>query len=340
MKFHSAVTTIGPLLLCIILAPTTMAQEDGVQEQQDHVHLRRRDVAANRGVFGDLVVDLGSSPRVLVEPPSNLPFAGLEPGSFLGLGGFPISFETAITPADPQMDIVGIDPADPQETNTAALPPLGMLGFPPGISQWSKGSNEFFDNFFESAPGPAPADDSLLEPAPPKGSNEPVPSPALQGFPELGPAPTGWNEPDPGLDPESDPEPDPFALFQLIFSESENAVYDGEDDENRRNELNDMIKNEIGTPPSASQVSQCKLIGFGSKPCGGPWSFLLYSTANTDEARLKELVSEYNQLETKINKAKQIGSTCSVPSLPIVGLVGGNCIATCKPNYYDCVDLP
>jgi hypothetical protein len=87
-----------------------------------------------------------------------------------------------------------------------------------------------------------------------------------------------------------------------------------------------MIKKEIGTP-SASQLSQCKLIAFGAKPCGGPWSYLVYSTANTNESRLLELVSEFNQLEEKMNEELGIASLCNLTTKPTVGLAGGVCTA-------------
>jgi hypothetical protein len=94
----------------------------------------------------------------------------------------------------------------------------------------------------------------------------------------------------------------------------------------RKEELNGMIKKEIGTP-SASQLSQCKSIAFGAKPCGGPWSYLVYSTANTNEPRLMELVSEFNQLDEKINQELGIISLCDHKTKPTVGLAGGVCTA-------------
>jgi hypothetical protein len=97
-------------------------------------------------------------------------------------------------------------------------------------------------------------------------------------------------------------------------------------DGGRQAELNDMIKEEIGTsPPSASETSQCDSIGFGSRPCGGPSSYLVYSTANTNEPRLKELVSEFNQLDKKRNEELGFASICSIELKPKLGLVDGVC---------------
>jgi hypothetical protein len=100
-------------------------------------------------------------------------------------------------------------------------------------------------------------------------------------------------------------------------------------DSERLKELRTLIDREIGTP-RANQPSQCKLIGFGSKPCGGPWSYLVYSTRNTDEFRLRQLVSQFNQFQKKINQESKIYSTCTLTPVPEVHLINGIC--TAKPQ--------
>lgn len=95
-------------------------------------------------------------------------------------------------------------------------------------------------------------------------------------------------------------------------------------DSERLRELRALVEKEIGTP-GASEAAQCKLIAFGAKPCGGPAEYLVYSTAKTDEARLKQLVNEFNQLAKKINQEQKILSDCMFVTEPKVGLVGGIC---------------
>jgi hypothetical protein len=95
-------------------------------------------------------------------------------------------------------------------------------------------------------------------------------------------------------------------------------------DSERLEDLHGMIKKEIGTP-SANEPSQCNLIGFGSKPCGGPSSYLVYSTAKTNDSRLKQLVSEFNQLAKKINEERGLFSDCAVTPKPKVEFVDGVC---------------
>ena len=97
----------------------------------------------------------------------------------------------------------------------------------------------------------------------------------------------------------------------------------------RLQELRTLIEKEIGTP-TANEPTQCKLIAFGSKPCGGPTRYLVYSMARTSEARLKQLVNEFNQLAKKVNEERKILSDCMFVTEPSVAFVGGVC--TIKAN--------
>ena len=97
-----------------------------------------------------------------------------------------------------------------------------------------------------------------------------------------------------------------------------------QNDSERLKELGRIIEQEIGTP-AANEPSQCKLIAFGSKPCGGPARYLVYSTAKTNETRLKQLVDEFNQLAKKINEERKIFSDCMFVSEPKVELIDGVC---------------
>ena len=65
---------------------------------------------------------------------------------------------------------------------------------------------------------------------------------------------------------------------------------------------------------------ECRSIAFGSKSCGGPWSYLVYSTS-IDTLELINLVNEYNALELRFNLNCGAVSDCSIPNAPI----GFNC---------------
>ena len=127
-----------------------------------------------------------------------------------------------------------------------------------------------------------------------------------------------------------------FTIIQMALA-MHNAVPSGglttamysardESDRERLRELKRAIDLEIGEP-RADSVAQCKYIGFGDKPCGGPWTYLVYSTARTDESKLERLVREYNALQKKINAEERLGSDCSVPPEPELMLDNGVCAA-------------
>jgi hypothetical protein len=97
-----------------------------------------------------------------------------------------------------------------------------------------------------------------------------------------------------------------------------------QDDSERLKELGRIIEQEIGTP-TANESSQCKLIAFGSKPCGGPARYLVYSTEKTDESRLKRLVNEFNGLAKKINEERKMMSDCMLVTEPKVEFVDKVC---------------
>ena len=88
--------------------------------------------------------------------------------------------------------------------------------------------------------------------------------------------------------------------------------------------LRDEIKAEIGTP-AAEERAQCRTMALGVKPCGGPWTYLVYSTAVSDEAKLRKLVDEFNELDRKRNEEDGLISDCSVVSEPKVTLADGVC---------------
>ncbi|HLT33888.1 MAG TPA: hypothetical protein VKZ98_08870 [Aquaticitalea sp.] len=72
----------------------------------------------------------------------------------------------------------------------------------------------------------------------------------------------------------------------------------------------------LATTSICSEEFSCRYIGFGSKPCGGPWEYLIYTTS-IDTLALTSLVMEYNQLEANYNINCDAISDCSVPIPPI-----------------------
>lgn len=79
------------------------------------------------------------------------------------------------------------------------------------------------------------------------------------------------------------------------------------------------LKSDIETLASSSvcnDASECRFISFGSKPCGGPWTYLVYSTSIDTEA-LENQVAQYNQLENIFNTQYGVLSDCALAVEPI-----------------------
>jgi hypothetical protein len=113
-------------------------------------------------------------------------------------------------------------------------------------------------------------------------------------------------------------------LLDILFSRPAADAFQQSDSE-RMQELRQMIQAEI-SDPTAKESSQCNVIAFGSKPCGGPATYLVYSTARSDESKLKSLAREYNELSRKYNLTRpDVMSNCLYVTEPAVQLIDGMC---------------
>lgn len=84
------------------------------------------------------------------------------------------------------------------------------------------------------------------------------------------------------------------------------------------------IKAVIGKA-EADQPAQCKIVGVGQKPCGGPATYLAYSTRDLDETAFLAQVAAYNELAKAINQRTGMMSDCAIVPVPQVSLVAGVC---------------
>jgi hypothetical protein len=99
-----------------------------------------------------------------------------------------------------------------------------------------------------------------------------------------------------------------------------------EDDRAKLKELADAIIAYIGTP-YCSGSDDCRYIGVGSKPCGGPWSYLIYSASTVDIDHLETLVRIHASFEEYMNIKYGYASTCDVPIPPLLECHDGICQA-------------
>ena len=73
--------------------------------------------------------------------------------------------------------------------------------------------------------------------------------------------------------------------------------------------------------------TDCRVIAFGSKPCGGPWEYLVYASSSVDTFRLEALVAEYNAINDELNRRQGGISDCMFVTAPRVTCVDGRCVA-------------
>ncbi|ALJ05492.1 hypothetical protein APS56_10340 [Pseudalgibacter alginicilyticus] len=103
-----------------------------------------------------------------------------------------------------------------------------------------------------------------------------------------------------------------IVCFSLVAFQCEDNNDTSKTQEEERKELSNL-KTNIETLANASicdETTECKYIALGSKPCGGPWSYLIYSTSiNVDE--LENLVKDYNKKEAAFNTKWGVFSDCA-----------------------------
>jgi hypothetical protein len=77
---------------------------------------------------------------------------------------------------------------------------------------------------------------------------------------------------------------------------------------------------------SCTDSTVCASIGVGSKPCGGPWHYLVYSKDTVDEEELTEAVADLNAYEAEYNAQDGIISDCSMAREAKPGCVDHKCL--------------
>ena len=75
----------------------------------------------------------------------------------------------------------------------------------------------------------------------------------------------------------------------------------------------------------ADNVEQCRVVGFGSKPCGGPASYIAVSTKGGNETEIMALIAKYNSAAKAENERIGLMSDCAVVPKPAVVLQNGVC---------------
>ena len=86
------------------------------------------------------------------------------------------------------------------------------------------------------------------------------------------------------------------------------------------------IRSLVGEP-ACSSVTQCRAQPFGSKPCGGPRQYLIFSATVTDSVRLASALARYHELDARQNERLGMSSDCAVVSRPALACALRQCAA-------------
>ncbi|WNH13893.1 hypothetical protein [Thalassobellus suaedae] len=116
-------------------------------------------------------------------------------------------------------------------------------------------------------------------------------------------------------------------LFMAFQCEDNNTITMEEEKESLN--VSKKIIEDLANTSICNETTTCKFIAFGSKPCGGPWSYLTYSTS-IDTDRLEGLVNEFNEKQADFNQKWNIASDCSFVTPPLSIECKNN---TCIPVY-------
>lgn len=112
----------------------------------------------------------------------------------------------------------------------------------------------------------------------------------------------------------------------MAFQCEDEVVATQESDQNKLSTYLKAIE-DLAASSVCNNASTCKYIALGSKACGGPKRYLVYSTSiNVEE--LERMVAEYNKKETEFNVKWSVSSDCSIPEPPTgVKCENNTCVA-------------
>jgi len=98
------------------------------------------------------------------------------------------------------------------------------------------------------------------------------------------------------------------------------------DDEARLAALHAEIE-ALAADRTCANEGDCAVSAFGTKACGGPTAYVVYSRATVDEAALAEKLQEYTELEEFMIIRYGLGSDCSILNVPTAECESGTCVA-------------
>ena len=112
--------------------------------------------------------------------------------------------------------------------------------------------------------------------------------------------------------------------FVLFISCAKETTLTPADEEQQLTQLGKEIE-EFAKNKACTGGDNCRSMPVGSKSCGGPTSYIIYSLSKTDEKQLSEKVKQYTDLQKELNIKYNRISDCSLLIPPTVDCLNGVC---------------
>jgi hypothetical protein len=104
----------------------------------------------------------------------------------------------------------------------------------------------------------------------------------------------------------------------------ENGLSDEEMDYQKLTQMGTEIKDYAKNKACAGD--ECRVMSMGSKACGGPTQFIVYSVGKVDEKVLTQKINSYTEYERQLNIKYSRISDCAMIAIPTVDCVNGLCV--------------
>ena len=117
-----------------------------------------------------------------------------------------------------------------------------------------------------------------------------------------------------------------LCMFLMAFQCEDDTIATQESEQEALNTSKKAIE-DLAATSICNENTTCKYIAFGNKPCGGPWSYLVYSTS-IDVEKLENMVEAYNKKEAEFNAKWGAFSDCAFAIPPTrINCENNTCIA-------------
>jgi hypothetical protein len=112
--------------------------------------------------------------------------------------------------------------------------------------------------------------------------------------------------------------------FILFVSCAKETTLTPADEDQKLAQLGKEIE-EFAKNKACTGGDNCRSMAMGSKACGGPTNYIIYSLSKTDEKVLSEKIKQYTDLQKELNIKYNRVSDCKFEIPPRVDCLNGVC---------------